>query len=313
MSNQLKTINELKQGECIVVAKYLDNEKQFNATYDEKLKVAFFIMPERYNILGYIQKEEKQTMKTLIFEGAGWEKAESGIVSGVGNCRIRTRIRNNVGRLIYLEITGNIHQSKNAPQWAKGFKVVGNVNHCFYADSRIDSDRGHSESLQEIERGHFEFTKENILSLVNDQLDCSFDSMEVINDNSIRVHDTKEALCDSSNGNYESFKDIEININVLNGIEPVQKYEKNNKALYAISYDYIIKHKSLNKWISERLSHEQESFKSYKFYAGLQYDENGLIYRMEVSSFSNFVLMGTGSESFESIINEIINFNSVTS
>lgn len=156
--------------------------------------------------------EDKINMNTLIFEGAGWEGAESSIKSGVGNCRIRTRIRNNDGRVIYLEMGGMLKQD---PYHHNGYRSAGRVDHCFYADSKWDSNRSYSESLREVEGWrNFEYSKESILKFVNENLNCSFESMEVINNRSVRVHDTTEPLCDSSNGDSEQYKDVEVNIRV---------------------------------------------------------------------------------------------------
>ena len=46
-------------------------------------------------------------MKTLVFEGAGWAGADTSKRTDVTNCRIRTRIKNREGRIIYLEMLGH--------------------------------------------------------------------------------------------------------------------------------------------------------------------------------------------------------------
>ncbi|EJW14059.1 hypothetical protein PAV_141p01650 (plasmid) [Paenibacillus alvei DSM 29] len=50
--------------------------------------------------------------KILIFEGAGWDVAEH---NGVGNCRIRTRIKNIDGVSIYLEMSGTKKRNRSIP------------------------------------------------------------------------------------------------------------------------------------------------------------------------------------------------------
>ena len=61
-------------------------------------------------------------MKTLIFEGAGWAGADISKATDVTNCRIRTCLRNNSGRVIYLEILCyHFENPKTTPEWAKGF------------------------------------------------------------------------------------------------------------------------------------------------------------------------------------------------
>ena len=42
-------------------------------------------------------------VKTLYFEGAGWEKAERSI-NTIGNCRVRTAFHLDNGKGVYLEI-----------------------------------------------------------------------------------------------------------------------------------------------------------------------------------------------------------------
>jgi glutaredoxin-related protein len=243
--------------------------------------------------------------KTLIFEGAGWEKAESSVISGVGNCRIRTRIRNNDGRVIYLEMGGVLITGKHIPHFAKGFNIVGRVDHCFYADSRWDSNMNYSDSLKMAESRNFEYNKETILKWVNDNLNCSFNNMEVINDNSIRVHDTEEPICDCSNGDYEPYKDNEVNISILDGIKPLQQFPQHRLAQYKINYDFVNAHKNLKKWIESRSEQEQAKFSQYTYFVSLRWDQNGVITSAELSSRQNFCTMGLGFESLEPVITAI--------
>jgi hypothetical protein len=247
--------------------------------------------------------------KTLIFEGAGWEGAESSIKSGVGNCRIRTRIRNNEGRLIYLEMGGAIITGKHIPHFAKGLSIAGRVDHCFYSDSRWDSNRSYSEDLRDRESSHFEYNSENILKWVNGNLNCSFDNMEVINDNSVRVHDTEEPLCDCSTGDYTPHEDIGINISILDKVKPLQEYSKQRFAQYKISYDFIKQHISFKKWIESRSTQEQEKYPNLNYYVSVRWDQNEMITSLEISSHQNFCTMGLGIESLQPVINEIIKSN----
>lgn len=125
-------------------------------------------------------------MSALIFEGAGWEKASSG--SDVGNCRIRTRIRNNDGVIVYLEING-FEVTKYTP---RKFPITGYVMHCFSKDCN------ESSRWRELERNsEFHYTAENLLRWVNEWIGCSFDSLQVVNDGSVQVHDTTQPLCES--------------------------------------------------------------------------------------------------------------------
>ena len=114
--------------------------------------------------------------KTLIFEGAGWEKAAH---NGVGNCRIRTRLENKDGRIIYFEMGGH------EPQF------MGFVSHCF---DWKDEKTNHTPSLCELEHRRFLYTKENVLKFINENLNCDFEDLQVINDG-LNVHGTDKPLC----------------------------------------------------------------------------------------------------------------------
>ena len=123
----------------------------------------------------------------LIFEGAGWEKSSSS--SDVSNCRIRTRIRNNAGTVIYLEING-MERTKYTP---RKFPVSGYVMHCYSADCN------ESSIWRNLERNsEFNYTAEGVLQWVNENLACSFDALRVVNDGSVQVHDTEQPLCEST-------------------------------------------------------------------------------------------------------------------
>lgn len=244
-------------------------------------------------------------MKTLIFEGAGWEKAESGVVSGVGNCRIRTKLRNNKGRLIYLELGGWIHSGKRVPDWAKNYKVVGYVIHCCYSDTIWDS--GHSEDLCNIEGMSFEYSKESILQFVNKYLECSFEDMKVINDGSVYVFGSSEPLCDSSNGKFEPYKDVEVSIDVLDGVQPIWEFEKIRTACYEVGYDFVRNQTSLAKWIENRSPFEKEELKKHRYLAKLSWNEKSIIKRIEISSYTgHFVTMALGPSNLQAVISEIL-------
>jgi hypothetical protein len=124
-------------------------------------------------------------MKNLIFEGAGCEWKETEI----NNHRIRTRIKNREGRIIYLEMTGSEQNSyKTNP-----FKYTAFVTHCFYFD--VDSDRStnYSKELKPVERKKCEYTKKGVISFVNSELNCDFEDLTI--DESLNVHETEKELC----------------------------------------------------------------------------------------------------------------------
>jgi len=238
---------------------------------------------------------------TLIFDGAGSEMFE------VGNCRIRTKIRNNEGRLIYLEING-FQNSGKTPNYAKGLNIIGHVDCCFYADSSWDARSNNSSKLSHVTKKHFEYNKENILKLVNEDLNCSFDSLEVVN-NGLHVHSTKEPLCDCSVIGYTPFEEVKINISVLEGVKSQQYYENSHLARYALPYSFIKDMPYLKDWMQERTKKEQEDFKKYNYYTTLVWDKDGNIYSMEISARQNFVCMSLGFEHLENVIKAIKEYN----
>ena len=139
--------------------------------------------------------------KTLIFEGAGWVDADISKATDVSNCRIRTRLRNNSGRVIYLEM-GCCHfeNPKFTPKYAKGLNYATHIDHLFYCDSEEDNKNCFSKGLEPLTNISFEYNKENILKFVNEKLNCSFEDMVVYNNNEVRVHDTTEPLCSCAEG-----------------------------------------------------------------------------------------------------------------
>ena len=127
--------------------------------------------------------------KTLLFEGAGITGTR---LADVENCRLRTRLKNKDERIIYLEI-GGTEVNKYMPN--KTYKNIGRVDHCFYEDIKDDKKVNYSPKLKPIESIYFEYTKEGILKLVNEKLNCDFEALEV--SELVQVHDTKKpiAIC----------------------------------------------------------------------------------------------------------------------
>lgn len=128
--------------------------------------------------------------KTLIFEGAGC----TGTQPQVGNCRIRTRLTNNDNRIIYLEM-GGTEITKHSGALQGQYINMGYVDFVFYEDIKEDRKNNHSKELRKLEHNKFEYTKENILKFVNENLNCSYNDIQIVDDGSIYVHGTKEILC----------------------------------------------------------------------------------------------------------------------
>lgn len=110
-------------------------------------------------------------MKILKFEGAGAVPR-----ADLENCRIRTTFENDKGELIYIEMLGHPRHSQS-PLHIEN--IHGFISHCFYMK---DYDAHHSKELKHIEKMAFEYNRENILKLINKELGCSFDSIEVLNE-----------------------------------------------------------------------------------------------------------------------------------
>lgn len=132
-----------------------------------------------------ISIKEGETMKTLLFEGAGMETAEH---NGVGNIRIRTRLQNKAGRVIYLEMVGC---KRHKDSVYKTFAFACHISHCF---DQVDVQSNYTPDLSKYQGPRGKYVKKDILAFVNKELGCDFDHIEVVNDNSVRVHDTEQPL-----------------------------------------------------------------------------------------------------------------------
>lgn len=121
--------------------------------------------------------------KVLYFEGAGCVHAYGN--SDIENCRIRTAFTTNEGRKIYLEMICNLIDSKNVKYSCnEGFKTGdcrGWVDSCHYItdDPKIDDCNA---SRTGFEHYSFLFTKANLLKFINEELNCSFDEVVILND-----------------------------------------------------------------------------------------------------------------------------------
>lgn len=242
-------------------------------------------------------------MKTLIFEGAGWADADTSKATDVGNCRIRTRLRNNSGRVIYLEM-GCCHfeNPKYAPAYAKNLNYATHIDHLFYCDSNWDNNRNYSRDLQPLTNTYFEYNKENILKFVNEKLNCSFDDMIVYNNNEVRVHDTIEPLCSCAEGEYKNYqyKDIEININELNGIKPI--CGKEWFAVYKISHNSLMQLPYVKKHFEE-MKKQNIQFKEEDNKVYFRWNKNGII--TDLTIHATGVSMGISAEDIQKIIDLI--------
>lgn len=245
-------------------------------------------------------------MSTLIFEGAGWD--DTSVTSGVGNCRIRTRLRNDVGRIIFLEMGGNVWRGKKVPDIAKGLNVYGYITACFYDDSEWDSRRNSSSGFN-FAQLRFEYCPSEIVRIVNENLQCSFADMVVINDGSVRVHDTSEPLCASSVGDFEPYADDSVYINVLKDVTPLREYKCVRMANYQISYDFVCSVPYINNWMNDRFERERSQFPNYRYFVTVRWDETGKIIDADISANQNFATFGIGLDALHQVVDEIISQN----
>lgn len=128
-------------------------------------------------------------MKTLYFEGAGWPDADSSMATNVGNCRIRTAFTNDKGQMIYLEM-GSLTIYKGKSRVVLGYKL--HIDFCFHitdiSGKNDDCNKSRFPYDWQVVRTH-DYTKESIVTWVNKKLDCSFDTMETLdNMEDYRVH-----------------------------------------------------------------------------------------------------------------------------
>jgi len=148
----------------------------------ETEKEAFEKLGETYEINGNFKLTRP---KTLIFEGAGWEETKKQFPD-IGNCRIRTRLVNDEGTVIYLEIMGREKQMREDGPEKPAF-----VQHCYSRDcNEVSEWRKHEGKPQP----KFSYTAGNLIEWVNRSLRCSFSDLLVVNDGSVRVHATKNPL-----------------------------------------------------------------------------------------------------------------------
>lgn len=153
-----------------------NNESKVNNNVNDEIVEK--IIKESVNEIKTNNNNEVEEMKVLYFEGAGMNTYEAG--EDVGNYRIRTAFINNEGQEIYLELGGTKFDNKNRNGW------YWRVDHVF----NLSISKDENESRINVNKGMFEgYTKENITNWVNDNLNCNFETMEVLDDmEGYRVH-----------------------------------------------------------------------------------------------------------------------------
>lgn len=119
--------------------------------------------------------------KVLYFEGAGMDFKENNLnQSDVLNHRIRTSFINNNGEQIYLEM-GNTYKRDNK---GKSTEKMGTwVDFCHKVPTDGEETKYneiYSRTKEHLELGKMDYTTENITKWINEKLNCSFDTIHVI-------------------------------------------------------------------------------------------------------------------------------------
>lgn len=111
-------------------------------------------------------------VKVLYFEGAGcdWTKRND-----VDNCRIRTAFTNKEGKKIYVELSGFETRDKKGNTTTKGY--VDSL-HYITSDPKIDDC---NNSRLKIEGHELVYTKEGMLNFINQECNCNFTEIKILN------------------------------------------------------------------------------------------------------------------------------------
>jgi len=181
-------------------------------------------------------------MKTLLFEGAGWSKADTSEAT-IGNCRCRTAFTNNKDEKIYLEISVGTQMKKKEIE-----RYWLHIDFCFYItdDPKIDDcneSRYHHDWMHTKE--NYEYSVEDITKWINKNLNCSFDNIEVLPDLSgYRVHGENRSynMMENYVYNKELIEVRELIYNVYYDLEKSEGKEFPNFSLWADEENVMILH-----------------------------------------------------------------------
>ncbi|RZD19753.1 hypothetical protein [Pseudoalteromonas sp. MEBiC 03485] len=121
----------------------------------------------------------------LIFEAVGVP-----CDNGTQSCRIRSRLKDGNGSVVYLELSG-VKRNKNLTEnmLKTPFEQIGYIEHAFY--EKPDGDE--SDKVERRIPCYFDYTNDGILSFVNSLLETNYQS--ILFDENIRVFETKDCIC----------------------------------------------------------------------------------------------------------------------
>lgn len=137
-------------------------------------------------------------LNILYFEAVGmdYEKNES---SDICNYRIRTSFKNSDGEQYYIELGNTARHNEKGKvifEWAL------RIDHLFKVADRMNESYEMRTDFKEIRK--LNYTKENIKKWINENLNCNFDGIQILNEYyGYHVHGDK--------GTYRLMEDIEVN------------------------------------------------------------------------------------------------------
>jgi hypothetical protein len=173
-------------------------------------------------------------MKILYFEGVGMDYEQNNLnQSDVLNHRIRTSFYNNDSEQIYLELSNTYMRDKKG----KATEKMGTwIDFCFKVSKEKGEDIMYHEifdrTKEHLELAKMDYTKENITNWINENLNCSFDTIEVLDDfHGYRVHgDNKQyKLMEEHSINHELAKKRKEAYNKVN-----EEYKKLTNSKYSV-------------------------------------------------------------------------------
>lgn len=174
-------------------------------------------------------------MNILYFEGAGWPmNDEDNKMSDVGNYRIRTAFKNNDGVPYYIELMNGFIYDKSKK--LERFSLV--IDFCFEIpasiDDEIDYDKVFDRTKDHLKVREYNYTKEDITKWINENLNCSFDTIEILDEyHNYCVHDGK--------GGFNLINDFEVNHELAakrkEAYEKIdQEYRKHCNSKYSVTH-----------------------------------------------------------------------------
>lgn len=144
----------------------------------------------------------------LYFEGAGMDFYGEAIKqSDVGNFRIRTAFTNNDGKKIYIELGNGARWGYKSTRSKKKTCISKWALHISHMHEITDGDDDENKNRISHDRQAtvlLDYSKEDITKWINENLNCSFDTIEVLGDfYGYRVH--------GDNRTYNFMEEIELN------------------------------------------------------------------------------------------------------